>query len=268
MKTPSGTPRAEPRAHSPVTARDVELVVMTVARQPSYLPQTLASLFLSDPLVRELPRIHLVVGSPDAGYLDDLAHHERLTVHRMGEEEWERIRGWGIHRRLAYNYWRCLSLPCAHLAGTCVCEDDVVFRDGFVVKLLQAVAEMRRDGLTKYVLAAYSYYDYAADPSRRRGTYYCSYNAWHHFGNCCLFFSSAAQREAADEVLRRSVESPELPADLAIGRWGEELWRRGAGGMYQTVCSLAQHVGRTSGGTSGRYYRSPTFETPWPPPAV
>lgn len=247
-----------------VTARDVELVLMTVARPVSYLPQTLASLFLSDPLVQELPKVHLVVGSPDAGYLEDLAHHERLTVHRMRAAEWERIRKWGVHRRLAYNYWRCLSLPSEHLAGMCICEDDVVFREGFVAKLLQAVGEMRRAGLEKYVLAAYSYFDYAAEPSRRRGVYYCSCDASRHFGNCCLFFSPPAQAEAADEVLRRGVERAELPADLVIGRYGDELWRRGEGGMYQTVCSLAQHVGRTSTGTSGHYYRSPTFDRPWP----
>ena len=244
--------------------RDVELAIMTVARQANYLPQTLASLFLSDPLVWELARIHLVVGSPDVQYLEDLAHHERLTVHRMRAADWEGIRKWGVHRRLSYNYWRCLSLPSGHLAGMCICEDDVVFREGFVAKLLQAVGEMRRHGLTKYVLAAYSYFDYAAEPGRRRGVFYTSCDALRHFGNCCLFYSPPAQAEAADEVLRRAVERNELPADLVIGEYGEELWRRGEGGMYQTVSSLAQHVGRTSTGTSGHYYRSPTFDRPWP----
>ncbi|HSL82459.1 MAG TPA: hypothetical protein VLF66_06750 [Thermoanaerobaculia bacterium] len=249
---------------APVTARDVELAIMTVARPVSYLPQTLASLFLADPLVWELPRIHLVVGSPDTQYLEDLAHHERLTVHPMPAAEWERIRKWGVHRRLSYNYWRCLSLPSGHLAGMCICEDDVVFREGFVAKLLQAVGEMRRHGLTKYVLAAYSYFDHAAEPGRRRGDYYTSCDALRHFGNCCLFFTPSAQAEAAEVVLRRAVERNELPADLVIGEYGEELWRRGEGGMYQTVSSLAQHVGRTSTGTSGHYYRSPTFDRPWP----
>lgn len=252
----------------PVTAADIDLVIMTVARDVNYLPQTLASLYLADPLVRDLRKVHLVLGSPDTRHVDELTHHGQLAVHRMSGQDWQKIKDWRVHQRLAFNYWRCLTLPDPGPAGVCICEDDIIFRDGFVTKLLQTINEMRADGLHRYLLAAYSHYDYAADSSRRRGRYYCSYNASTHYGNCCIFFSPATRTGAAEAIYRRSVDPYESPADLVLGDYGESIWQQGTGGMYQTVCSLAQHIGRVSGGTSAKYFCSPTFDLPWPPQPI
>src|SRR5262249_19022304 len=94
--------------------------------------------------------------------------------------------------------------------------------------------------------------------------FYSSVNACEHYGNCCLYFSRLAVADAADYILQQAVETPTGPADLVLGRYGESIWQNGTGGMYQTISSLAQHVGRNSGGTSAHYCFSPTYEREWP----
>lgn len=242
----------------------IDIAVITVRRDVDYLPQTLASLFMSDAALHELPPVRLFVGSPDAHYVLDLAHHGRLRVEPLSAKEWTAIRDWSVHRRLSYNLWRALATPGDADGGVCVCEDDVIFRDGFVRKLLAAVAEIERRELPKYVLTAYSMYRVGAEPARPAGTYYSVYDPKTHAGNCCLFVSRAAREPLAAFVKQRAVDESTGPADFVVGDFALELRDRGEGRMFQTVVSLVQHVGYVSGGTSGAYLYTPSFEDPWP----
>ena len=68
--------------------RHISLAIMTVNRDPQYVFQTIASLFASDPLVHQLGKLYLVVGSNNATYLDGLTHHKALNIVPMNDEEW------------------------------------------------------------------------------------------------------------------------------------------------------------------------------------
>lgn len=249
---------------TPSPPPEYDVAILTVRRPRNYLPQTLASLFASGPEVWRLAPIHLLVGDNDPGHVENFVHHRSVKVHPLAADEWQRIAPWSVHRRLIYNFWRALALPCPAALGRCVCEDDIVVRDGFFSKLRQAVEEAREREGPRFVLTAYSHYDFAAEPGRRRGRYYCSYNAAVHYGNCCLFISAALLQDLAADFYVRGVEQNEAPADLLLGQLCEERWSRGEGGMFQTVASIAQHKGVVSNGTSGAYSHSPTFDRPWP----
>lgn len=246
------------------TTPPFDVAILTVPRATDYLAQTLASLFASGRDVWTITPIHLVAGSTTCPHLEGMAHHRALRVHAMDEPQWQLIRDWHVHRRLAYNLWRAASLPCETLYGRCICEDDIVFADGFIEKLVNTIREIRAAENDKFVLAAYSPYDFANEAERRRGRWYCSYNASAHYGNCCLFVSKPLLSDLAQTLWLRTVEHTQAPADIAIGEFMEELWKRREGGMYQTVSSLAQHMGFVSGGTSERYFSSPTFGQAWP----
>jgi hypothetical protein len=118
------------------------LAIMTVDRTPAYVHQTLASLFAADPLVHELSLVHLVIGTNDTTYLEGYRHHKHLSFHPLTEEERERTREWWAHRRFCHNYVRCLGLPIPEGGGICVCEDDLVFRDLFLARLMGTIHEM------------------------------------------------------------------------------------------------------------------------------
>ena len=50
----------------------------------------------------------------------------------MPAEEAKCYRGWSTHRKFYVNYHRCLETTIGEAKGLLLCEDDVVFRDGFV----------------------------------------------------------------------------------------------------------------------------------------
>lgn len=242
----------------------IDIAIMTINRPRNYLTQTLASLFASGPDIWQATPIHLFVGNEDESYLSPLAQLASLSIHSLPRQDWERISAWHVHRRLTFNLWRALAFPSDAELGRCICEDDIVVRGGFCTKMLQAVEEtLQREG-PRFVLALYSHYDFAADPQRRRGIWYCSYNALQHYGNCCFFVSAALLADLAEQMHLLGVERDQAPADILLGRICEDLWQQGRGGMYQTIVSLAQHRGFVSNGTSGHYSSSPTFERPWP----
>lgn len=247
-----------------VGAAGIEVAMITVHREPNYLHDSIASYFDSDPLVTGLKPIELYIGSPETAYLGNLMGHDHVDVKEIMADDWSRIKDWHVHARLAYNYHRALSSYDPDAMGRLVCEDDIIFADGFVSHLMQAINEVHDQQGSRFILAIYSHYDFDAEPARKRGKYYCSYCAPQHYGNCCLYFSTDILADLCSFMRNNTVENHHMPTDIAVGAFAEQMWQQGKGGMYQTVVSLAQHVGVVSGGTSGRYSFSPTFGRSWP----
>ena len=238
---------------------DLRIVISTVARQPEYVHTTLASLFASDPLMHRLCGVGLVVGGDDVSYLGPYGHHAGIDVYPLSHCDASLIRNWPTHRRFCHNYLRCLTLATGEAKGLCVCEDDVVFRDGFVSKLIRTVGEMEdEDGIAKYILACYVPYRLADDPSLRRGRYYASYFAPTFYGTQCVYYPATVLDDVAECMCRDGVENYKHPGDFIVRDYAHSI-----NALYGTVASLVQHIGRVSTGL-GRFHSSPTFADPFP----
>ena len=237
--------------------RQLTLVVMTVDREPQYVHQTLASMFAAEPLVHEFPEVHLMIGTSKSDYLGHYRHHRVLRLHPLPDAEQQAIEGWTPHRRFCHNYVRCLSLTIPDGGGICVCEDDLVFRDGFLQRLLLAINEMEGEaGLEDYCLALFSEADFEADPSVYRGMHYCSYGCDYH-GTQCMYYPKPVARRLRDYIQEHGVEHPTKPGDLLVGDlYGDR--------MYACSRALADHTGRVSTGLGGSG-RSPSFSRPFVP---
>jgi hypothetical protein len=241
--------------NSPHRIEDLVLAISTVNRSPQYVHQTLASLFASDPAVHRLSDVWLLVDGNDF-HLRDYRHHGRLRIVPLTPEERTRMTGWSIHRRTCHNYYRCLSVPLAGQRGIIVCEDDVVFRDQFLVRLIDTLEEMRAHRLHKFALALYASHDFEDEHSFYRGALYCSYG-WVFFGSQCMYYPAETAHEIADYILRHGVETYEDPSDLLVKRvYGDR--------MYSCCRALAQHIGDVSTGLGGSA-RTPRFDRPYRP---
>jgi hypothetical protein len=237
------------------------IVISSVFREPVYVHQTLASLFMSDPSVHK-SHVHLMVGGPDADYLRDYAHHPNLTVHRWTDSDAKTADGWWVHRLAAYNYWRCLTVDGSGHSGLCVCEDDVVFRAGFATKLAATIREIEEQhSQSKYVLAAYAPYSFNSHNQDSSGRRFCRYPANDFYGSQCVYYPASVLAELAAYLYDGAVERAVAPYDIVI----KEFCR-------QTDCllactpSLTQHIGRVTTGL-GNFHTSPTFEQEWGPAA-
>ncbi len=236
----------------------ITLAIMTVDRNPQYVFQTVASLFASDPLVHRLAKIYLVVGSDNASYLQDLAHHETLTITPMDATTWDEVKHLTVHHRFNHNYHRCLSVPLGDSLGLCVCEDDVVFRNGFVTKLVDTLNEMAHAGLHNFVLAGYAAYCFDADGSLECGSSYCRYPADRFFGTQCMFYPQSVLPQVMDRIYRHGIILPEEPGDMLVKQYCVQ-----AQNLYAIRKSIVQHVGQTSTGL-GYFHNSPSFHESWP----
>ena len=238
-----------------ITPSDLRLAVMTVKRSPEYVHMTLASLLLSDPLVHQLRGVHLVVGGAEVEYLSQYRHHHRIEIHQMGQEDAQQTRRWTLHQRFCLNYYRCLTVPPADCSGICICEDDVIFQDGFIEKMLAAVNEMEQTHkLTKYLLNLYLPSGLLPEPSFRFGQYCAKYDAQSFYGTQCMYYPRSVALELARFVHEHGVSHYRLEGDMLVREYAIEI-----NGLYGTVRSLVQHIGFITTGLAGFFHRAPTF---------
>ena len=245
---------------APWQPEDLALAFTTCPREPAYFSTTLASALLGDPLAARLREIAVAVDAPDLACVEPLAGHARVRWVARTAEENERVAPFHIHRRACHNYCRALGLAAPGAGALLLCEDDVIFRDGWLGMLLQSLNEMRARGLEDFILAAYACYDFDT-PALRRGTFYSSYPAHGFYATPAMLYPAPECAAVREWIWEHGVVSMEAPYDLLIGRRAVERQH-----LYATRYSIVQHVGTTSTGLGEGGRQSRSFEQPWPAP--
>jgi hypothetical protein len=228
----------------------------TVEKGEHYIYQMLSSLFMCDPLSHRLAGVDLLIGDGDPNYLWWFYRHtDKIKFHKPPKGLNDGCKK--PHHKLTRNYAHALRFALeTEQKGFLICEDDVVFQDGFWDYALDAINEMRchkhkQDGNT---LTFYSTGHYKGKDSYYRGRYYCS--AGGPFAGLCGIYYD---RECLKSLLT-FLEKNEFtqPADLLYRAWSDREWTR-----YGTPTGLIQHVGGVSAGTSkGAYWTDARFNKP------
>lgn len=233
-----------------MNVESLTLAIATVDRSPEYIHKTLASLFAADPLVHRLTCVHLMVGTSNASYLDDYRHHAGLSIRPVDSSEHSIVQEWDIRRRYCHNYHRCLSLNVVDGGGICICEDDIVFRDSFLERLIDTVDEIEHADIVDYGLALTSAYDFEDDPSLYCGARFCKYG-YGFYGTQCMYFPKGSMCRLREYIFEHGVQTYTQPVDLLIkALYGER--------MYACPRALANHIGSVSTGLGGAA-SSPSF---------
>lgn len=235
----------------------IALVIMTVKRPNNYLSKTLESLTLADSKWRLFREVGLAVDSPDASWIPVFLPARKLTIAPLNIEETIRVETYKLHRRACHNYYRALQLATS-CRGLIVCEDDIVFREGWIEKLCQSLDEMQENGVSNFVLSLYSANNHD-NRSFRRGTFYSSYLASSFYGTQCVFYTASEIPEVSSLIWKNGVQDYLDPYDLILKQYCERKQN-----LYVTRYSLVQHIGLKSTGLGGNHHRSPTFHLSWP----
>ena len=244
----------------PWSPSQISVAFMTCPREPDYLGQTLASFFSADSRAAEFAEVVVAVDAADLECVGDLRHHEGVRFVPRTDEESARIAGFELHRKACHNYWRTMGMAPQGVRAVLVCEDDVVFREGWVGMLMESLNEMQESGLQEFILAVYSARDHESE-SLRRGQYYSSYVASGFFGTQSMLYTAGEVEPVREIVWNHGVVSPDEPYDLLMKRRAIERQH-----LYATRCSLAQHTGAKTTGLGG-FHKSPSFEREWPSPS-
>lgn len=239
---------------------DIALIFVTCPREPSYFAATLASAWLGDERMARLREVAVAVDAPDLACVAPLSAHRRVRWVARNDEENARAGAYKVHRRACHNYWRALGLAQPGARAVLMCEDDIVFRDGWLGMLIECLDEMQERGMSEFLLAAYSAQDHEGR-AYRRGRCYSSYVAGGFFGTQAMLYPASELAPLRDIIWRCGVEKFEAPYDLLIKRRAVERQH-----LYATRHSLMQHVGAQSTGLGTGRHRSPSFERVWPGP--
>lgn len=242
----------------PWQPEDLALVFLTCPREPAYFSATLASALAGDPLAARVREIAVAVDAPDLACVGPLlAQNGRVRWVPRSAAESARIADYHLHRRACHNYWRALGLAEGEALAALVCEDDLVFRAGWMGMLLECLDEMQGAGIGDFLLTAYSAGDHEAG-ALRRGRFYSSYVAGGFFGTQAMIFPRSEVTPVRELVWEHGVVAAEEPYDLLIKRRAVAKQH-----LYTTRHSLVQHVGLRSTGLGGGH-TSPSFAREWP----
>ena len=238
-----------------VTPDKIRLVIMTINRSPEYIHKTLASLLLSDPLVHKLRGIHLVVGGANVEYLNQYKHHKIIKIHPMSLEESKHISDWIVRKKFCHNYHRCLTIIAEDYSGLCIFEDDIMFQDRFVEKMMAAVNEMENEHkLDKYLLDLYLPYGFSPDVSFGSGKLCAKYYPQNFYGTQGIYYPRSIVPEIAQLIYNEGVVDYQKPGDMLIAQYAIATNL-----LYGTKRSLVQHTGFHSTGLATMFHRSPSF---------
>jgi len=243
-------------------AAERALVFVTCPRTPRYINATLASAYSTSDVAKHFGHVLSAVDASDTTCVADLEQFGGIQWIARTSEETRRIERMPVHQRACHNYWRALAIASPDIKGVLVCEDDIVFREGWIGMLIQAVTEMEAVGIKSYLLAAYSAYDHE-HPCLRRGLFYSSYLAHDFFGTQAVYYPRNEIIPIRDLLWEHGVEVFEEPYDLLIKRRAIDEQH-----LYATRVSLVQHIGRASTGLGDGLHCSPTYDRPWPDAAV
>lgn len=242
---------------TPWKPEDIALVFVTCPREPAYFHTTLTSALLGDPLTARLREIAVAVDAPDLACIHPLAGHRRVRWVARTPEQNARVAKYRLCRRACHSYWRALTLAQPGCRAVLLCEDDVIFRDGWLGMLLECLNEMRRKGLREFLLTAYSTRNHDRH-GWRRGAFYSSYVANGFYGTQAMLYPAGQMEAVSTLIWEQGVLVHQKPYDLLINRLADKRQH-----LYTTRYSLVQHTGMKSTGL-GNGHMSPTFKLPWP----
>ncbi len=252
-------PKSEEEDGSLRAKERLVIAIRTIDRSPQYIHQTLASLFMSGREAQDCGEILLCIGNEKEAYLHDYLHHRNVKLLPLTSRERANFPSIeGIHRRCCYNFWRSLTVPLAGKIGVLTCEDDIVFRDGFLRILLSAIREIEVDfGITDYMLSLAQYYDFEQNPQAVLGRYVCRYAA-PFYGLQAVYVPAATALLLAEHVYANGVVNYTQPADILAAEFFQER-------IFALPRPLVQHIGAVSTGLGGTTMDKSLFARPFIP---
>ena len=222
--------------------------VSTVSRPQNYVYQLLDCV---------LPWRHcrLVVGSPDAAYLDRYRGNSSVEIIIPSEEEWNPVKDLRVHRRAAWNYWRCLEAGRADplKGGLLLLEDDVILAKQWQTRLAQTVLALESRLGSMFILALYA--PHKLDLSwEASAPLFVPYPGNMFFGLQAIYYPEPVRSQFSWFLKKFGVDRFNAPDDLLLGDFVQER------NLPLLACNpnLAQHIGLESTGL-GPFHRTQYF---------
>jgi hypothetical protein len=227
-----------------------DCAITTVRRPGNYLHTLL------DCLPPELA-VRLVVGEPDDTFLPAHPAIHRVQILVPRHEEWSPFQQRPVAQRAAWNYWRALTVGASGdgTRGLLVLEDDVTLAAGWVDRLRLTIRQLRAQHGDRWILALYTSVLPMPPPHPGRPRV-LPYPPQMFYGTQAIYYPPGMRTELADHLRRMTVESFQVPYDIAIALHLRQMEIP----LFATVPCLAQHIGEVSTGLATFFHRASRYE--------
>jgi hypothetical protein len=230
------------------TDSGIDYAITTVQRPGGYIHKTMASLGPDLPL-------RLVVGCPDASYLDAYRCHPQVEIMDLPASQWEEMQKYKVHRRASWNYWRTLVLgakrsPCRGLA---IFEDDVKLARGWRARLGATISRLESIAGTNFVLALYIARS-GRPEARCVARSFQRYDIDNFWGTQGMYYTDSLRLAFANYLKAEGVDKFRIPYDILL----KEFLKRRNIPLFVAVPTLVQHIGMVSTGL-GNFHNTEWF---------
>lgn len=229
----------------------MHLAISTCDRSPSYLDQTLTSLFEADPLAAAC-EVRLVVSGPDPAYIDGWLDRDNIRAQPVPPNRWKDVRERDGKRRVSLNFLRVLLGDGVIDRGDgpiVALQDDLAFASRWLART-QAIAAAIAEHEPEFVLALYASYRFYATRSG-----YAHYPPQRFYGNQALYLTGGVRTSLTRAFVRAEAAGRLGPDDMMLKEW---LLETGTP-LYAAMPNLCQHIGEKSAIASQGFHQSPTF---------
>jgi len=236
-----------PVGKSPAPARYpvTDIAIVTIPREGIH--RTLASLLMNG----VDGDIFLVVGRPDARYLEVYRHHSRIHIVPLGADEWEAIKHQPVSWLSCHNYLRALSVSSNNIL---VVEDDTIFCDSWQGDMERIITEIEQvDRHHDYFLTLYS----GTLVTTRTTRPYSLFPYLCFWGTQCIYYPNrvlARTKQFWKEALQMEDFADEIKGDIVLNKFAEDQGIP----IFTPKYSLVQHVGQNSS-LESTPHESPSF---------
>ena len=205
-----------------------------------YIHTTLSSLFASG----YNGPVNIFPGSPDDDYLKHYKQNKNIVIHSMPQDQWDVIKEWTPERRINYNWCRAMSLNYNNI----IMEDDIIFQDDAILKILHLARMVEEQGVQKYILSVFNtrkQFVFDKDFYQQIGPI---------VGQQCIFFPQTVIETLKNQMWQCSIVNRmqafnaltgrkwDSPGDCLLGYIAETLKIP----IFITSRSLVQHIGAKS----------------------
>jgi len=205
-----------------------------------YIHTTLSSLFASG----YTGPVNIFPGSPDWSYLKHYKQNKNIIIHPMPQNQWENIKNWSPERRINYNWCRTISPKYDNI----IMEDDVIFHDDAILKIIRLARMIKEDGIDKYILSVFNtrkQFVFDRDVYQQAGPI---------VGQQCIYFPQLVVQTLKNYLWHMSIIEKaqayngltgrvwDTPGDLILGCIAEQLKIP----VFVTARSIVQHIGAKS----------------------
>lgn len=227
---------------------NVQIIMVTCEREPSYVHETIESMISQDPTCLESHRIEFVICGTSSSFLDKWSSRFRYKANTISEENFQKLPQDKI-RRILHTMMRAASIALRRPYPIILLQDDLEFAKNWLDRTIQAVGEIRDRRIEDFVMSLYAPYELFSNRA------YVEYPERTFYGNQALYLPHHICYRLLRFMISKISIGEIFPDDMMVKNF---LLSDPFYPLFSVYPNVVQHIGENST-IDSQFHQSPTF---------